>query len=104
MRRRCCSPATESQEAVFACRYNVRFTQASVHGPGAIIGSRDDATPRPQQESRTEALSLSPSTDRTDRTESENLVTLNDVSFGYGSRLVLRDIDLTVPKGKVVAI
>lgn len=32
------------------------------------------------------------------------LVTLEDVSFGYGSRLVLRDVDLTVPKGKVVAI
>ena len=35
---------------------------------------------------------------------SNALVTLEDVSFGYGSRLVLRDVDLTVPKGKVVAI
>ena len=33
-----------------------------------------------------------------------DLVTLRDVEFGYGSRLVLRDIDLTVPRGKVVAI
>ncbi len=34
-----------------------------------------------------------------------NLVTMEDVSFGYGKkRLVLRDIDLTVPRGKVVAI
>ena len=31
-------------------------------------------------------------------------MTLEDVSFGYGARLVLRDVDLTVPKGKVVAI
>src|SRR5437762_13652068 len=33
-----------------------------------------------------------------------DVVVLRDVSFGYGSRLVLRDIDLTVPRGKVVAI
>ena len=44
------------------------------------------------------------STDSTHSTDSIALVTLEDVSFGYGSRLVLRDIDLTVPKGKVVAI
>ena len=33
-----------------------------------------------------------------------DLVTLRDVKFGYGSRLVLRDVDLSVPRGKVVAI
>ena len=39
-----------------------------------------------------------------DSSHSNALVTLEDVSFGYGARLVLRDVDLTVPKGKVVAI
>ena len=33
-----------------------------------------------------------------------DLVTLRDVKFGYGARLVLRDINLSVPRGKVVAI
>jgi phospholipid/cholesterol/gamma-HCH transport system ATP-binding protein len=33
-----------------------------------------------------------------------DLVTLHDVKFGYGERLVLRDINLSVPRGKVVAI
>ena len=32
------------------------------------------------------------------------LVSLSAVKFGYGKRLVLRGIDLTVPRGKVVAI
>jgi phospholipid/cholesterol/gamma-HCH transport system ATP-binding protein len=40
----------------------------------------------------------------TDTSDPKALVTLEDVSFGYGSRLVLHDIDLTVPKGEVVAI
>ncbi len=33
-----------------------------------------------------------------------DLVTLREVKFGYGARAVLRDINLTVPRGKVVAI
>ena len=33
-----------------------------------------------------------------------DLVTLRDVKFGYGSRVILSDIDLAVPRGKVVAI
>ena len=33
-----------------------------------------------------------------------DLVVLRDVKFGYGSRTVLRDVDLTVQRGKVVAI
>ena len=33
-----------------------------------------------------------------------DLVTLRDVKFAYGTRPVLRDINLTVPRGKVVAI
>jgi phospholipid/cholesterol/gamma-HCH transport system ATP-binding protein len=32
------------------------------------------------------------------------LVSLSAVKFGYGQRLVLRGVDLTVPRGKVVAI
>ena len=33
-----------------------------------------------------------------------DLVILRDVKFGYGARPVLRDINLSVPRGKVVAI
>lgn len=33
-----------------------------------------------------------------------DLVTLRDVKFAYGARPVLRDINLSVPRGKVVAI
>lgn len=33
-----------------------------------------------------------------------DLVTLRNVKFGYGTRPVLRDVNLSVPRGKVVAI
>jgi len=35
---------------------------------------------------------------------SENLVEISDVSFAYGKRRILKGINLTVPKGKVIAI
>lgn len=35
---------------------------------------------------------------------SDNLVELHQVSFSYGSRVILRDINLRIPRGKVVAI
>ena len=31
-------------------------------------------------------------------------VQLRNVTFGYGERIVLRDLSLTVPRGKVTAI
>ena len=34
----------------------------------------------------------------------DNLVELRDVEFGYDSRRVLAGIDMTIPRGKVVAI
>lgn len=33
-----------------------------------------------------------------------NLVELHNVTFGYGERVVLRDLSLTVPRGKVTAL
>lgn len=35
---------------------------------------------------------------------SANLVELHNVTFGYGERVVLRDLSLTVPRGKVTAL
>jgi phospholipid/cholesterol/gamma-HCH transport system ATP-binding protein len=35
---------------------------------------------------------------------SDNLVEIESLTFGYGNRKVLRDIDLVIPRGKVVAI
>ncbi len=35
---------------------------------------------------------------------SANLVELHNVTFGYGERVVLRDLSLTVPRGKVMAL
>lgn len=34
----------------------------------------------------------------------DNLVDISDLHFGYGPRLVLKGINLTIPRGKVVAI
>ena len=35
---------------------------------------------------------------------SANLVELHNVTFGYGERVILRDLSLTVPRGKVTAL
>ncbi|MBV2162699.1 MAG: ABC transporter ATP-binding protein [Comamonas sp.] len=35
---------------------------------------------------------------------SANLVELRNVTFGYGERVILRDLSLTVPRGKVTAL
>tara|TARA_R110001592_G_scaffold362635_1_gene677458 strand:+ start:32745 stop:33590 length:846 start_codon:yes stop_codon:yes gene_type:complete len=45
-----------------------------------------------------------PNTVHEDTDHNTNLVELSQVSFGYGSRKVLRNINLQVPRGKVVAI
>jgi len=37
-------------------------------------------------------------------TPSDNLVEIDSVEFAYGKRAILKDISLTVPRGKVVAI
>jgi phospholipid/cholesterol/gamma-HCH transport system ATP-binding protein len=39
-----------------------------------------------------------------DLPEPNPLVELRDLSFGYGERLILDDLSLTVPRGKVTAL
>jgi phospholipid/cholesterol/gamma-HCH transport system ATP-binding protein len=34
----------------------------------------------------------------------ENIVEISDLAFSYGSREIFRDVDLTIPRGKVVGI
>lgn len=37
-------------------------------------------------------------------TSTTPLVELRNVSFGYGERVILRDVSLQVPRGKVTAL